>query len=105
MNHTSINASMAMRRAVNRNGGSSRNACAEARKLKAQNTHTSSTRTRSRPPSPLNEGLMRLPAPAEAAVQLGQHPGRTDQQIAQVGEEAGFFPFVQFAVADELGDP
>src|SRR5690554_2854863 len=93
-NQASSSTSIARRTAVNRNGGISRSACAEARKLKAQNTHTRTTRPRSRPPSPRSAGLMRLPPPAQAAIELGQHPGRADQQIAQVGEEARLAAFV-----------
>src|SRR5690606_38894682 len=105
MNQTSISARIATRNAVNRNGGISCSAYAETRKFSAQNRQISRTRTRSRPTSPLNAGLMRSPAPAEAPVQLRQYPGGTDQEVAQVGEKAGLPALVQLAVADELGDP
>ncbi|KAG1471493.1 hypothetical protein G6F57_011369 [Rhizopus arrhizus] len=42
-------------------------------------------------------------APVELAVSLGHHPGRADQQVGQVGQEAGLAALE--LVADELRDP
>src|SRR5207342_3064028 len=105
-NHTSTSARIDKRTAVNRNGGISRSANAEVRKLQAHATQITSTRARSRPrrPPPCALALMAMsPRDAQLAQPLGHHPCRTDQQIGQVGEEAGLAPFV--LVADELRDP
>src|SRR5688572_24992947 len=43
--------------------------------------------------------------PAQLAIKLGQYPRRADQQISEIGEEAGTLALVQLAVANELADP
>src|SRR6478672_13684309 len=100
---TSSAASRPMRMAVNRNGGTSRNACAEVRKLVAQNRQTSRTRTRSRPCRP--RAVTPSPADIQLAIGLGQHPCRSDEQVLEVGEEARLLALVELAVADELRNP
>src|SRR5690606_13256565 len=97
MKGDSNSARITRRMAVNRSGGISASAHADVRKFSAQATQITSTSSRSRPRRP------KLPGPAELAIELCQHPGRADEQVGQVGEEARLAAFD--LVADELRDP